>query len=59
LDALRLIRSAVKHVYWLNPEERSAWDSDDSVAGAYAPHVDGMFETRNLGQLADFVYGLV
>jgi uncharacterized protein with von Willebrand factor type A (vWA) domain len=59
LDALRLIRGAVKSVYWLNPEERSGWDSEDSIAGVYAPHVDGMFETRNLRQLADFVYGLV
>jgi uncharacterized protein with von Willebrand factor type A (vWA) domain len=59
LPALRLIRGAVKNIYWLNPEERSGWDSDDSIAGIYEPHVDVMFETRNLRQLAEFVYGLV
>ncbi|HEV2068354.1 MAG TPA: VWA domain-containing protein [Acidimicrobiales bacterium] len=44
-----------RHVYWLNPEPRAYWDSGDSVMGEYAPHCDGVFECRNLRQIARFV----
>ncbi|MDP9388827.1 MAG: VWA domain-containing protein, partial [Actinomycetota bacterium] len=44
-----------RHVYWLNPEPRSYWDTGDSILGQYALHCDGTFECRNLTQLARFV----
>ena len=44
-----------RHVYWLNPEPRSYWDTGDSIVAEYAVHCDGVFECRNLRQLERFV----
>ena len=44
-----------RHVYWLNPEPKSYWDTGDSIIGEYAGHTDGVFECRNLRQLERFV----
>jgi uncharacterized protein len=44
-----------RHVYWLNPEPRSYWDTGDSILSEYAAHTDGAFECRNLRQLEKFV----
>ena len=44
-----------RHVYWLNPEPRSYWDTGDSIVSQYAVHCDGAFECRNLSQLESFV----
>jgi hypothetical protein len=44
-----------RHVYWLNPEPRSYWDTGDSIVGQYATHCDGAYECRNLKQLEKFV----
>jgi uncharacterized protein with von Willebrand factor type A (vWA) domain len=44
-----------RHVYWLNPEPRSYWDTGDSIMSEYAGFCDGSFEVRNLRQLERFV----
>jgi uncharacterized protein with von Willebrand factor type A (vWA) domain len=44
-----------RHVYWLNPEPRSYWDSGDSIIGEYATFCDGVYEVRNIRQLEKFV----
>ena len=44
-----------RHVYWLNPEPRSYWNTGDSIVGEYGTHTDGVFECRNLRQLEAFV----
>ncbi len=44
-----------RHLWWLNPEPRSYWDTGDSVMSDYAGHCDGVFECRNLRQLEHFV----
>lgn len=49
------IRKRARHVYWLNPEPRSYWDTGDSIVSQYAAHCDGIFECRSLRQLAQFV----
>lgn len=49
------IQHKARHVYWLNPEPRSYWDTGDSIVGEYAIHCDGTFECRNLRQLEAFV----
>jgi uncharacterized protein len=49
------IRQKARHVYWLNPEPRSYWNTGDSIVGDYATHTDGVFEVRNLRQLEAFV----
>ena len=47
-----------RHVYWLNPEPKSYWDTGDSIVGEYATYCDGTFECRNLRQLERFVDNL-
>lgn len=49
------MRHKARHVYWLNPEPRSYWDTGDSIIGEYSTHCDGVYECRNLRQLEHFV----
>jgi uncharacterized protein with von Willebrand factor type A (vWA) domain len=49
------LQHRARHVYWLNPEPRSYWDTGDSIVGEYSVHCDGTFECRNLRQLEKFV----
>ncbi len=49
------IRQKARHVYWLNPEPRSYWNTGDSIVGEYGTHTDGVYEVRNLRQLEAFV----
>ena len=44
-----------RHVYWLNPEPRSYWNTGDSIVGEYGTFTDGVYECRNLRQLESFV----
>ena len=48
-----------RHVYWLNPEPKSYWNTGDSIVGEYGGHTDGVYECRNLRQLEGFVEKLV
>lgn len=48
-------RKRARHVFWLNPEPKSYWDTGDSVITEYGTHCDGVFECRNLRQLEGFV----
>ncbi|MHB8671636.1 MAG: vWA domain-containing protein [Acidimicrobiales bacterium] len=52
---VKALRQKARHVYWLNPEPKSYWDTGDSIVGEYAMHTDGAFECRNLRQLERFV----
>ncbi len=49
------MRHRARHVFWLNPEPRSYWDTGDSIVSEYGVHCDGVFECRNLRQLEAFV----
>ncbi|HEX2038947.1 MAG TPA: VWA domain-containing protein [Acidimicrobiales bacterium] len=40
------LRKKARHVYWLNPEPRSYWDTGDSIVSEYGIHCDGVFECR-------------
>ena len=52
---MKEIQARARHLYWLNPEPKSYWDTGDSIVGEYASHCDGVFECRNLRQLERFV----
>jgi uncharacterized protein with von Willebrand factor type A (vWA) domain len=52
------LRKRARHVFWLNPEPRSYWDTGDSIVSEYSVHCDGVFECRNLKQLERFVDNL-
>ncbi|MHB1710829.1 MAG: vWA domain-containing protein [Acidimicrobiales bacterium] len=49
------MQERARHVYWLNPEPRSYWNSGDSVVGEYGIHCDRVIECRTLRQLERFV----
>jgi len=49
------MRQKARHVYWLNPEPRSYWNTGDSIVGEYGTFTDGVYECRNLRQLEGFV----
>lgn len=49
---LQALHRRVRRIWWLNPEPRAFWDTGDSIASAYARHVDAMVEVRNVRQLA-------
>ncbi len=52
---LEEMRTRVRHIYWLNPEPRSYWNSGDSIVGEYATWCDEVVECRTLRQLEQFV----
>jgi uncharacterized protein with von Willebrand factor type A (vWA) domain len=52
---VKSMRRKARHVYWLNPEPRSYWNTGDSIVGEYGIHTDGVYECRNLRQLESFV----
>jgi uncharacterized protein len=54
-DVLKEIARRAHKTYWLNPESESYWDTGDSIASAYAAHVDRMVEVRTVRQLEDFI----
>ncbi|HYU56777.1 MAG TPA: VWA domain-containing protein [Actinomycetota bacterium] len=57
--AVARIAERARRVWWLNPEPRRWWDTGDSVAARYVPHLTGMHECRNLRQLEAFVERVV
>ncbi|WP_051218017.1 vWA domain-containing protein [Nocardioides insulae] len=58
LDALKTMKSAVRHAWWLNPEALRHWNTGDSAAREYGDVVD-MVECRNLTQLESFVHEIL
>jgi uncharacterized protein len=52
---IRDMSHKARHVYWLNPEPRSYWNTGDSIVGEYGGYTDGVYECRNLRQLEAFV----
>ena len=53
--ALKAVGERAGHVFWLNPEPRSAWNSGDSVIARYQPYCDAVHECRSIRQLRAFV----
>jgi uncharacterized protein with von Willebrand factor type A (vWA) domain len=51
-ELLRALHARARRVYLLNPEPAAEWDTADSIVSVYAPYLDGVFEVRNLEQLA-------
>ncbi len=49
------IQQKARHVYWLNPEPKSYWNTGDSIVGEYGTYTEGVYECRNLRQLESFV----
>jgi hypothetical protein len=45
------IARAARRMYWLNPEPRAEWDTDDSRMSRYRPHCAGVFEVATLRRL--------
>jgi len=52
---IKEMQHRARHVYWLNPEPKSYWDTGDSIVSDYGNFCDGVYECRNLRQLEKFV----
>lgn len=52
VESLRVIRHRCRRLYWFNPEPADCWDEPDSAVADYRDLCDGVFEVRNLTQLA-------
>ncbi|MDE0605176.1 MAG: VWA domain-containing protein [bacterium] len=57
--ALEAIARRCRRIYWLNPEPRAQWDTEDSEMSTYAPYCHGVFEVRSLRQLISCVEDLL
>jgi len=55
---LKAIRQRARHLYWLNPEPASTWDTGDSIISEYGRFCDRLVECRNLRQLKEFAEAL-
>jgi uncharacterized protein len=53
------IAERARRVYWLNPEPRVVWGTDDSLIEEYRRSCTAIREVRTLGQLADVIAELV
>src|SRR5262249_6281386 len=59
VDPFRRLSERARRTYWLNPEPRADWGSEDSSIDAFAPWCTAVFEVRTLRQLADAVVEIV
>jgi uncharacterized protein len=59
VESLRVIRHRCRRLYWFNPEPAAEWDDPDSAVAEYRELCDGVFEVRNLAQLATAVAAIV
>jgi uncharacterized protein with von Willebrand factor type A (vWA) domain len=59
LDPFRRLSERARRTYWLNPEPRADWGTDDSSIADFAPWCTAVFEVRTLRQLADAVVEIV
>jgi uncharacterized protein with von Willebrand factor type A (vWA) domain len=59
VESLRVIRHRCRRLYWFNPEPAAEWDDPDSAVAEYRELCDGVFEVRNLAQLASAVAAII
>jgi uncharacterized protein with von Willebrand factor type A (vWA) domain len=57
IEDFEAITKKAKHAYWLNPEPKREWGTEDSLVDRFAPYCT-FVECRSLRQLQDFVAGL-
>jgi uncharacterized protein with von Willebrand factor type A (vWA) domain len=55
---LKAVSQRAGHLFWLNPEPATSWNSGDSVMASYQPYCDAVHECRNIRQLRAFVEDL-
>ena len=55
VESLRTISHRCRRLYWFNPEPAEEWGDTDSELDSYRHLLDGVFEVRNLAQLADAI----
>jgi uncharacterized protein with von Willebrand factor type A (vWA) domain len=57
--AFARIAERARRVYWLDPEPRAEWETDDSAMAQYRPLCDGVFEVCTIRALSDVIAALV
>ncbi len=59
VESLRVIGHRCRRLYWFNPEPAAGWNDPDSALADYRELCDGVFEVRNLAQLATAVAAII
>jgi uncharacterized protein with von Willebrand factor type A (vWA) domain len=59
LDPFRRLSQRARNTYWLNPEPRADWGTEDSSIAEFSLCCTAVFEVRTLRQLADAVVEIV
>jgi uncharacterized protein len=59
IESLRIIRHRCRRLYWFNPEPAAEWEDPDTALAEYRELCDGVFEVRNLSQLAAAVAAII
>lgn len=59
VESLRVIGHRCRRLYWFNPEPAAGWADPDSALAEYSELCDGVFEVRNLAQLATAVAAII
>ena len=59
VESLRVIGHRCRRLYWFNPEPAAGWADPDSALADYRELCDGVFEVRNLAQLATAVAAII
>jgi uncharacterized protein len=59
VESLRVIGHRCRRLYWFNPEPAASWNDPDSALADYRELCDGVFEVRNLAQLATAVAAII
>ena len=59
VNKLQQIRNKAKKLIWLNPEDRSQWNTADSIMDEYGKFAHEVHEVMNFETLASFVQNLM
>ncbi len=59
VESLRVIGHRCRRLYWFNPEPAAGWADPDSALADFRELCDGVFEVRNLAQLATAVAAII
>ena len=55
INYLKQIKSRSKSIIWLNPEEKSKWNTGDSIIQKYKPVVNEIYQTNTFKQVMEFL----
>lgn len=58
VDIVEKIKDQAKAFVWFNPEPKKKWGKGDSVMHKYQEHCDEVYQTLNMNELEEALYGV-